>query len=79
LLTTCEICLSFIVVYLIKDLQSTNHTFLNGNPVNESLLSDQDIIIGTNIFKFINEDADSLAQTKVFKKSWIPGMFYLKD
>jgi len=68
------------IIYLIKDLESTNHTFLNGNQVNESLLSDQDIIlIGTNTFKFINEDANSLAQTKVFKKSWIPGMFYLKD
>jgi len=68
------------IIYLLKDLQSTNQTFINGNPINESLLADQDIInIGTNTFKFINEDADSLAQTKVFKKSWIPGMFYLKD
>jgi len=68
------------IIYLLKDLESTNHTFLNGNQVSESLLSDQDIIlIGTNNFKFINEDADSLAQTKIFKKSWIPGMFYLKD
>ena len=67
-------------IFFIHDLQSTNHTYVNNKIVNTLPLSDQDmIVIGTKNFKFIDEVNDQLAQTKVFKKSWIPGLLILKD
>ncbi|TQV82813.1 FHA domain-containing protein [Aliikangiella coralliicola] len=67
-------------VCFIHDLESTNHTFVNNQKVTTHLLSDQDVIvIGTQNFKFIDEENEKLAQTKAFKKSWIPGMYYLED
>lgn len=67
-------------ICFIHDLKSTNHTFVNNNQVETLPLTDQDIInIGTQTFKFVDEENEKLAQTKAFKKSWIPGMFYLED
>ena len=67
-------------VCFIHDLESTNHTFVNNQKITTHLLSDQDIIvIGTQNFKFIDEENEKLAQTKAFKKSWFPGMYYLED
>ncbi|WP_444994485.1 FHA domain-containing protein [Aliikangiella sp. IMCC44359] len=67
-------------ICFIQDLKSTNHTFVNNNEIDEWPLSDQDlIVIGTKNFKYIDPDKENLAQTKAFKKSWIPGMFYLED
>lgn len=68
------------LIYFIHDLKSTNKTFVNGKNIAEAVLSDQDIIvIGTMNFKFINENEHDLEKTKMFKKSWIPGMMYLED
>lgn len=67
-------------VFFINDLKSTNHTFVNNDPVETMPLSDQDqIVIGTANFKFVDEVNDKLAQTKAFKKSWIPGVYILED
>ncbi|WP_196138470.1 FHA domain-containing protein [Aliikangiella sp. G2MR2-5] len=67
-------------VCFLHDLESTNHTFVNNQEVKTHLLSDQDLInIGTKHFKFIDAENEELAQTKAFKKSWIPGMYYLED
>lgn len=68
------------ILYFLQDLNSTNHTFVNGKEINEAVMTDGDVIvIGMMNFKFINDDEDALAKTKVFKKSWIPGMMYLED
>jgi pSer/pThr/pTyr-binding forkhead associated (FHA) protein len=68
------------LIYFLTDLESTNHTYVNQHPVKEHLLSDQDFIeIGVNHFRYIDEDKESLAATKQFKKSWIPGILVLKD
>ena len=68
------------LIYFLKDLKSTNHTYLNDKEIADYPLSDQDIIVmGTNNFKFVDEENEKLAQTKAFKKSWIPGMYYLDD
>lgn len=67
-------------ICFIHDQKSTNKTFVNNTPVDTLPLNDQDIInIGTQSFKFIDEENEKLAQTKAFKKSWIPGMYYLED
>lgn len=67
-------------ICFIHDLKSTNKTFVNNNTIDTLPLTDQDLIsIGTQTFKFIDEENEKLAQTKAFKKSWIPGMYYLED
>ena len=67
-------------VYFINDLDSTNHTYVNNKQIQSQPLTDQDmIVIGTINFKFVDQENEQLAQTKAFKKSWIPGMFYLED
>jgi len=66
--------------YFLVDLESTNHTDINQQAISEHLLSDQGIIeIGLSQFKYIDEDKESLAATKQFKKSWIPGVLVLKN
>jgi len=68
------------LIYFLIDLDSTNHTFVNQQAVSEHLLCDQDTIeIGLSQFKYIDEDKESLAATKQFKKSWIPGVMVLKN
>jgi pSer/pThr/pTyr-binding forkhead associated (FHA) protein len=67
-------------IYFVHDLKSTNHTFVNNNRIETLPLTDQDLInIGTANFKFVDEENEHLAQTKAFKKSWIPGMYFLED
>ncbi|MET1255363.1 FHA domain-containing protein [Aliikangiella maris] len=67
-------------ICFIEDLKSTNKTFVNNNAIEQWPLSDQDIIvIGTKSFKFVDPENEKLASTKAFKKSWIPGMFFLED
>jgi pSer/pThr/pTyr-binding forkhead associated (FHA) protein len=66
--------------YFIDDLDSTNHTFVNGTPVERKQLVHGDIIrIGKHIFKFIDEAADPGDKTAKLQKSWIPGVYYTKD
>ncbi len=68
------------LIYFLCDLESTNKTFANQQPIKEHLLSDQDFIeIGVNQFRYLDENQESLAATKQFKKSWIPGVLVLKD
>ncbi len=66
-------------VCFIQDLNSTNHTYVNNKKIKKAVpLNDQDlIVIGTKNFKFVDEDNEKLAQTRAFKKSWFPGMYYL--
>ena len=68
------------LIYFMVDLKSTNHTYVNQQAITKHLLSDQDEIeIGLSYFKYIDENQESLAATKQFKKSWIPGMLILKE
>lgn len=68
------------LIYFVVDLKSTNHTYVNQQTIKEHLLSDQDEIeIGLSHFKYVDEDKESLAATKQFRKSWIPGLLVLKD
>ena len=67
-------------ICFIRDLKSTNKTFVNNQTIETQPLSDQDLInIGTQSFKFVDQENEQLAQTKAFKKSWFPGMYYLEE
>ncbi len=65
------------VKFLIQDLNSTNHTFVNDVPVEIYKLQDGDLIrIGMSDFRFISQDPQSLDETAQLYKTWIPGVFY---
>ena len=65
------------VRFLIQDLNSTNHTFVNDVPVEIYKLQDGDSIrIGMSDFRFISQDPQSLDETAQLYKTWIPGVFY---
>ena len=67
-------------IFVIKDLGSTNGTFLNEQKVERQRLRHADVIrIGLNNFTFIDENERDLERTAEIKKSWIPGIFYTED
>lgn len=65
-------------LYVLKDLDSTNGTFINEHQIqNEQLLRHKDVIrVGWNSFTFLDEDEVDLERTTKVKKSWIPGIYY---
>lgn len=65
------------VEFLIQDLNSTNHTFVNDSPIELHKLKDGDLIrIGMSDFRFISQDPESMDETAQLYKTWIPGVFY---
>lgn len=63
------------IEYYIRDLQSTNGTFVNEEPVENRRLYSRDVIrIGWSHFEFIDERA-SLERTTKIRKTWLPGVF----
>jgi len=66
--------------YFIEDLKSTNHTYINGTPIERKKLVHNDVIrIGKHTFKFLDESAEPADKTTKLRKSWIPGVYYTKD
>jgi len=66
--------------YYIKDLGSTNQTFVNGESIFSKKLLHNDIIrVGWNNFKFVDETQKNPDKTAKIHKSWIPGVYYTKD
>jgi pSer/pThr/pTyr-binding forkhead associated (FHA) protein len=66
--------------YYIEDLESTNHTYINGSPIDRKLLTHNDVIrIGKHTFKFLDESPEQADKTAKLRKSWIPGVYYTKD
>ncbi|MDH5396454.1 MAG: FHA domain-containing protein [Gammaproteobacteria bacterium] len=65
------------VEFIIQDLNSTNHTYVNDAPVDLHKLKDGDLIrIGMCDFRFISQDTGTLDETAQLYKTWIPGVFY---
>jgi len=65
--------------YILQDLDSTNHTFVNDQLINLHRLSEGDRIrIGTNNFTFDDSEDQNLDETAKLHKSWIPGVYYTK-
>jgi len=67
--------------YVLRDLGSTNGTFVNEQKIEQQqLLRHKDIVrVGWNNFTFINDDEVDMEKTTKVKKSWIPGVYYSKD
>jgi len=65
--------------YILQDLDSTNHTYVNDQLINLHRLSEGDRIrIGTNNFTFDDSEDQALDETARLHKSWIPGVYYTK-
>jgi len=65
--------------YYIRDLGSTNGTYVNIDRVERQRLVHEDVIrVGLKNFKFIDESSAEYVKTAKIKKSWIPGVYYTK-
>ena len=65
--------------FFIQDMNSTNHTFINGQQISRQQLRHNDVIrIGWKYFKFVDETQQSFENTTKIHKSWIPGVYYTK-
>ncbi|NNG00020.1 MAG: FHA domain-containing protein [Desulfobacteraceae bacterium] len=66
--------------YYISDLDSTNHTYVNGDKIDRIMLAHNDLIrIGRHSLKFIDESIHQDDKTLKLRKSWIPGVYYTKE
>ena len=66
--------------YFIRDMESTNRTFVNEQPIEAVQLRHGDTVrIGWVVFKFIDEHNPDFRKTSKIKKSWIPGVYYTKE
>ena len=66
--------------YYIKDLNSTNSTFVNGKKISRHKLRHNDMIrVGWNNFKFLDEVEGNPDKTSKIRKSWIPGVYYTEE
>lgn len=66
--------------YVVRDLGSTNGTFVNHEPITAHLLVEGDMIrIGQAFFKYTEGDHPELTETRVIKKTIIPGLFYTTE
>ena len=66
--------------YYIKDLESTNGTFVNDQKVKLKKLQHNDMIrVGWNNFKFLDEAEGGPDKTSKIRKSWIPGVYYTEE
>ena len=66
--------------YYIADLESTNHTFVNGERVDDRrrLRNHDEVVVGgLHAFKFF-DGSESPPDTKKVRKSWIPGIYYTR-
>ncbi|WP_127478211.1 FHA domain-containing protein [Sulfurivermis fontis] len=64
------------VRYIIRDLGSTNGTFVNHKQVSEQALNDGDVIrLGQTFLRFALHEQGDAAETKVIKKTIIPGVY----
>lgn len=63
----------------VRDLGSTNGTFVNDERMEQASLKDGDVVrIGVTNFRFSYGSGGDHDRTKVIKKTWIPGLIYMK-
>jgi len=67
------------VEYYVKDLDSTNNTYINERKITRQQLKNNDVLrVGLNNFKFVDDDKNDVEKTRTLHKSWFPGIFYTK-
>ena len=63
--------------YQVRDLDSTNGTYVNIDRVERRRLVHEDVLrVGLKRFKFIDEHSAEYVKTAKIKKSWIPGVYF---
>jgi len=66
--------------WLLRDLGSTNGTFVKDRRITVHALSEGDVIrIGKTFLKFHVNDHAALGETRIIKKTLIPGVYYVTD
>jgi len=66
--------------WLLRDQGSTNGTFVKDRRITVHALTDGDVIrIGKTFLKFYSDEHAELGETRVIKKTIIPGFFYITD
>ena len=66
--------------YFIKDLGSTNNTYVNDQAITRRRLTNEDLIrIGWTTFRFVDTTKRKGDKTLKIHKSWIPGLYYTKE
>jgi pSer/pThr/pTyr-binding forkhead associated (FHA) protein len=66
--------------YFIRDLGSTNSTYVNDKVVTRQRLTNEDLIrIGWTTFRFVDTKERKGNKTLKIHKSWIPGVYYTED
>ena len=66
--------------FYIKDLGSTNGTFVNEKSIEHQQLFDADLIrLGWTTFKFSEKNDPADDKTLKIHKSFIPGVYYTKE
>jgi len=67
------------IEYILQDKNSTNHTYVNDEPVDRYHLKNGDLIrIGKSNFRFEDEAKGDFSETLVLHETWFPGVFYTK-
>jgi hypothetical protein len=66
--------------FYIKDLGSTNCTFVNDKQITRQKLNHDDLIrVGWTSLRFVKEIDRKTEKTLRIHKSWIPGVYYTKE
>ncbi len=67
------------IEYILQDKSSTNHTYVNGESIDQRHLKNGDVIrIGKNNFRFEDEAKGNFSETLVLHETWFPGVFFTK-
>lgn len=66
--------------FLLRDLDSTNGTFVNQDRISVTVVREGDTIrIGKSFFRFSEEGDGGFGETMVLRKTLIPGLFFTRD
>lgn len=66
--------------WLLRDLGSTNGTLVKDRRISVHVLSEGEVLrIGKTFLKFHADDHADLGETRVIKKTIIPGIYYVTD
>ncbi len=66
--------------WILRDQNSTNGTFVNDRRITVHALVDGDVLrIGKTFFRFFADDHAELSETRMIKKTFIPGVYYTTE